>query len=150
MAGCLGAAAAVARPRFLEASCEAVFDQPFAVGACRMAYHAMGQKDGQRCATFAHSSSTLTAALFSIRCPAAYDTDSATAVCLLGAVIVHALPACSTGSGSQRTCMSQPSWLPARLHVGLDHPTCLQHRLCTLNLLACGTGPALTAHGIWL
>eukprot|EP00891_Asterochloris_glomerata_P008576 jgi/Astpho2/8576/Aster-x1530 len=25
-----------------------LFDQPFAVGACRMAYHAMGQKDGQR------------------------------------------------------------------------------------------------------
>ena len=32
-----------------------LFDQPFALGACRMAYHAICQKDGQRCATLAHS-----------------------------------------------------------------------------------------------
>ena len=68
-----------------------LFDQPFALGACRMAYHAMGQKDGQRCATFAHSTLHSAQHLCSICYPAARGTAPDVTACLPGAVIVHAL-----------------------------------------------------------
>ena len=121
-----------------------LFDQPFALGGCRMAYHA--NLYGQRFAPYARCSSATKAALVQQLLPICSPTHTSFA-CLGQAFCMHC--PFSTALDDVRSPCACDSWsaLFADIENGkktLPASQAVQQQPTRLCIIACGTGAALT------